>query len=127
MGFKGDLPAFFAFMRKDKQFYQPDTDAGRAAYLKKAEDYLAGMEAKLPEYFGMLPKADLIVKRVEAFREEKGGVQHYYPGHAGWIAAGHLLRPPVGHDGDADCGTSRARPITRACRAITCRSRSRRS
>ena len=40
----------------------------------------SAMKAKLPEYFGILPKADLIVKRVEAFREEKGGVQHYYPG-----------------------------------------------
>jgi uncharacterized protein (DUF885 family) len=80
VGFKGDLPATFEFMRKDKQFYLPDTDAGRAAYLKQADDYLAGMKAKLPEYFGIMPKADLVVKRVEAFREEKGGVQHYYPG-----------------------------------------------
>ena len=80
VGFKGDLPAMFKFMREDKQFYQPDTDVGRAAYLKQAEDYLAGMTAKLPAYFGRLPKAPLVVKRVEAFREEKGGVQHYYPG-----------------------------------------------
>src|SRR3546814_19074031 len=27
-----------------------------------------------------LPKADLIVKRVEAFREQDGAAQHYYPG-----------------------------------------------
>ncbi len=80
VGFKGDLPAMFKFMREDKQFYLPDTDAGRAAYLKQAETYLDGMRAKLPEYFGRLPKAPLVVKRVEAFREEKGGVQHYYPG-----------------------------------------------
>ena len=80
VGFQGDLQAMFAFMRKDKQFYEPDTDAGRAAYLKKADDYVSGMMAKVPEYFGLLPKAGLVVKRVEAFREEKGGVQHYYPG-----------------------------------------------
>jgi len=80
VGFKGDLTAFLAFMRTDKQFYEPSTDAGRAAYLKKADDYVAAMKAKIPEYFGLLPKADLIVKRVEAFREEAGGVQHYFPG-----------------------------------------------
>jgi uncharacterized protein (DUF885 family) len=80
VAFKGDLPAFFEFMRKDKQFYLADTDEGRAAYLKQADAYLAGMKAKLPEYFGILPKADLVVRRVEAFREEPGGVQHYYPG-----------------------------------------------
>src|SRR3546814_11798320 len=33
----------------------------------------------LPEYFGLLPKADLVVKRVEAFREQDGAAQHYYP------------------------------------------------
>ena len=29
-GFQGDQPAFFEFMRTDKQFYLPDTDEGRA-------------------------------------------------------------------------------------------------
>ena len=67
-------------MRTDKQFYEPNTDAGRANYLKKADDYVAAMKAKIPEYFGILPKADLVVKRVEAFREEAGGVQHYFQG-----------------------------------------------
>ena len=80
VGFKGDLPAMFKYMREDKKFYLPDTDAGRAAYLKQAEAYLDGMRAKLPEYFGRMPKAPLIVKRVEPFREEPGGVQHYYAG-----------------------------------------------
>jgi len=80
VGFKGDLTAFLAFMRTDKQFYEPNTDAGRAAYLKKADDYVSAMKAKIPEYFGILPKADLVVKRVEAFREEPGGVQHYFQG-----------------------------------------------
>ena len=79
VGFKGDLPAFFKHMREDKPFYQPNTDAGRAAYIKQAEDYLDGVRARLPEYFGIMPKAPLVVKRVEAFREEPGGVQHYYP------------------------------------------------
>lgn len=78
VGFKGDLKAFFEFMRTDKQFYLPDTDAGRAEYLKKAEGYLDAMKVKLPEYFGRLPKAPLIVKRVEAFREVPGGAAHYY-------------------------------------------------
>ena len=78
VGFKGDLKAFFEFMRTDKQFYLPDTDAGRAAYLKTAEGYLDAMKVKLPEYFGRLPKAPLIVKRVEAFREVRGGAAHYF-------------------------------------------------
>jgi uncharacterized protein (DUF885 family) len=79
-GFKGTLEEFFVFMRTDKQFYLPNTDAGRAEYIKLSEGYLGEMEKKLPEYFGILPKADLEVRRVEAFREEPGGAQHYNAG-----------------------------------------------
>ena len=79
VGFKGTLAEFFVFMRTDPQFHLPNTDAGRAQYIKMAEDYLAGIKGKLPQYFGALPKADLVVKRVEAFREEDGGAQHYFP------------------------------------------------
>ena len=79
-GFAGTLPEFFAFMRKDRRFFFPNTDAGRAAYISLAEAYLGTMQKKLPEYFGILPKAGLVVKRVEPFREEPGGAQHYFGG-----------------------------------------------
>ena len=79
VGFKGTLLEFFEFMRTSPQFQLSNDDAGRAQYIKMSEDYLAGMTAKLPEYFGILPKAKLVVKRVEPFREEPGGAQHYFP------------------------------------------------
>jgi uncharacterized protein (DUF885 family) len=79
VGFKGTLEEFFVFMRTAPQFHLPNTDKGRTDYIKLADDYLAGIKGKLPEYFGILPKADLVVKRVEAFREEAGGAQHYFP------------------------------------------------
>lgn len=80
VGFDGDLQEFFAFMREDEQFYYPNTDEGRQAYITAAEEYLAFIKERLPEFFGILPKADLIVKRVEAFRERDGAAQHYFPG-----------------------------------------------
>jgi uncharacterized protein (DUF885 family) len=80
VGFKGTLVEFFAFMRQDRQFYFPNTDEGRAGYIALAEKYLGDMQKRLPEYFGILPKAGLIVKRVESFREEAGGAQHYFGG-----------------------------------------------
>ncbi len=80
IGFKGSLEEFFTFMRTDKQFYVSNDEAGRQQYLKLAEGYLADMKAKLPAYFGRLPKSDLIVKRVESFREEPGGAAHYSSG-----------------------------------------------
>lgn len=78
--FQGSLAEFFIFMREDEQFYFPDTDEGRQGYLDLAEEYLAGMAEKLPDYFGILPKADLEVRRVEAFREQDGAAQHYASG-----------------------------------------------
>jgi uncharacterized protein (DUF885 family) len=78
-GFKGSLQELFRYMREDDRFYFPDTDAGREAYLQSARDHYDFVRAKLPEYFGLLPRAPLEVRRVEAFREQKGGAQHYYP------------------------------------------------
>ena len=80
IGFKGTLQELFAHMRTGKEFLYPNTDVGRAAYIKQAETYLARMKARLPEYFGRLPKADLVVHRVEAFREVAGGAQSYQEG-----------------------------------------------
>jgi uncharacterized protein (DUF885 family) len=80
VGFEGSLQEFFVFMREDPQFYFPNTDAGREGYLEAAREYLGFIERRLPDYFGLLPKAALVVKRVEAFREEPGAAQHYFPG-----------------------------------------------
>lgn len=77
VGFKGDLPAFFEFMRTDAQFYYPDTEEGRAAWLAAANERIAGMRAKLPELFVTLPKADVVVKAVEPFREKSAGKAFY--------------------------------------------------
>jgi uncharacterized protein (DUF885 family) len=82
VGFDGSLQEFFVFMREDPQFYFPNTDAGRQAYLATAREYLGNMQAELPKYFGLLPKAGLEVRRVEAFREQVGGSAHYMRGTA---------------------------------------------
>jgi uncharacterized protein (DUF885 family) len=82
VGFSGDLAAFFQHLRSDAQFYFPDTEEGRRAYISLAEAYLGEMAKKLPDYFGILPRAGLVVKRVEPFREEAGGAQHYMSGTA---------------------------------------------
>lgn len=80
VGFEGTLQEFFEYTRTDDQFFFPNTDKGRADYLALADEYLVVMEKKLPEYFGILPKADLEVRRVEAFREQPGAAAHYMRG-----------------------------------------------
>ncbi|MEW9798134.1 DUF885 domain-containing protein [Alteromonas sp. CYL-A6] len=77
VGFEGDLQAFFTFMREDEQFYYPNTDEGRQQYLDEATRAIDEMRAALPDYFGILPKAPIVVKRVEAFREKSAGKAFY--------------------------------------------------
>lgn len=75
--FEGSLDDFFKFMRNDQQFYYPPTAAGRAAYLKRSVDIINTMKTKLPDVFNTLPKADIIVKAVEPFREKSAGWAFY--------------------------------------------------
>lgn len=80
VGFDGDLKAFFRFIATDPRFKYPDTDAGRQTYIDDATAAIDTIRQVLPQYFGLLPKAELVVRRVEPFREQPGAAQHYYPG-----------------------------------------------
>ena len=82
-GFDGSLQEFFAFLRDtkdDERLYFPNTDEGRQGYIDEATYYINNIKEQLPNYFGLLPKADVIVKRVEPFREQDGAAQHYNQG-----------------------------------------------
>lgn len=69
VGFDGTLEEFFEFMRTDDQFAYANTDEGRAEFIADAEAAVARIEAVTPQYFNILPRADLEVRRVEAYRE----------------------------------------------------------
>lgn len=82
VGFKGTLAEFFVYIRTNPKYYYPSTDAGRQAYIDQVTVDINAMKKKLPDYFGILPKTDLVVKRVEPFREQAGAVQFYQAGAA---------------------------------------------
>ena len=77
VGFDGSLQDFFEFMRTDPRFYYPSSDEGRERYLTEATTLIDDMKTRLPSMFDTLPKADLIVKRVEPFREKSAGKAFY--------------------------------------------------
>lgn len=64
------LQDFFVFLRNDKSFYYKNNNKGRNRYLKTAESYLDAMWLRLKDMFITLPKADLIVKPIAAFKEK---------------------------------------------------------
>jgi len=78
--FEGSLQEFFVFVREDPQFYYANTDEDREDYLAVNNQYLDAIGERLPEFFGRLPKAPLVVRRVESFREQDGAAQHYRQG-----------------------------------------------
>ena len=73
------MEEFMQFVSSDDQFFYSNDDYGRETYLYETNRYFDQIKARLPDYFGILPKADLVVKRVEAFRELDGAPAHYYP------------------------------------------------
>ena len=77
VGFEGSLQEFFVFVRENQDLRYPNTDEGRADYLEAARDAISRMEERLPDYFGILPKAEMVVKRVEPFREQNAGKAFY--------------------------------------------------
>ena len=77
VGFKGDLQAFFKFMREDQQFRLPSNEQGRAKYLAMATHIIETMKKRLDGLFVTKPKADIVVKAVESFREKSAGKAFY--------------------------------------------------
>lgn len=77
VGYAGSLQEFFKYLQTDPQFLFEDSGAGRDAYLKEATALIDTMKSRLDEVFLTKPKAELEVRRVEAFREKAAGKAFY--------------------------------------------------
>jgi len=73
VGFEGSLQDFFEYTRTDDQFFYET----REEYLADAQAVLDRITVKLPDYFGVLPEAPMIIKPVEPFRERSAGKAFY--------------------------------------------------
>ncbi|OZB04317.1 MAG: hypothetical protein B7X54_08120 [Idiomarina sp. 34-48-12] len=73
----GFLQEFFVHMRNNQDFIYPDTEEGRQRYLEEATALIDTMREFLDELFITKPKADMIVKAVEPFREKSAGKAFY--------------------------------------------------
>jgi uncharacterized protein (DUF885 family) len=77
VGFKGDLQAFYKHLRTDPANFFPNTDAGRQAYLDQSKAYIDSIYSDVKNYFNLLPKAPLEVRRVEEWREATAPLAFY--------------------------------------------------
>jgi uncharacterized protein (DUF885 family) len=77
VGFKGNLKDFFKYVKDSPRFYYPDNSKGKKQYLSDTDRMIKGMKKRLPEMFATFPKAELMVKPVEPYREASAGLAFY--------------------------------------------------
>lgn len=63
-----------------KAFYAHRLELMTTLPLTADDIHRTGLQEKLPEFFGILPKGPLQVRRIEAFREPPGAAAHYMRG-----------------------------------------------
>lgn len=76
VGFQGDLRAFFKHLDADPAFYYGRPEELVAGY----QDLQKRINAVVPKLFDVFPKADYVVKPVEAFRAESAAGASYEAG-----------------------------------------------
>lgn len=86
LGFEGSFDEFLQFLREDPQFYatSPEELLKEAAWITKR------MEAKLPKYFGHLPRMPLAVEPVPAALAPNYTGGRYSPGNYSGHRAGEF-------------------------------------
>lgn len=75
VGFEGDLPDFFQFVKTDKRF---EFDSEQAL-LDSYNALRTRIEAKVPSLFSLLPKAGFEIRPVEPFRAASAAGGEYFP------------------------------------------------
>lgn len=77
VGFDGTLQQFFKHINDDDSHFYENSDQGRADYVAEATRIVDNMRAELHQFFNTKPKAEIVVKPVEAFREKSAGKAFY--------------------------------------------------
>ena len=75
---KGTVGQRYDGLYKSRRGVYPNTDAGKARLIADLNKEVAAMQARLPKYFGTLPKAAVEIRRIPAATE--GGASTHYNG-----------------------------------------------
>ncbi len=77
VGFRGSLQEFFAHLRNAPEMRYPDTPEGRERYLQDAERLIAEIRGRMDELFSLQPRAGVVVRPVEPWREKSAAKAFY--------------------------------------------------
>jgi uncharacterized protein (DUF885 family) len=75
----GTVPERLRAMFNDRQFLYSNDDVGREKLLADLNARVRLVRSRLPQYFGVLPKAEVIVKRVPPYMEGARPSGYYQP------------------------------------------------
>jgi uncharacterized protein (DUF885 family) len=76
---KGTVGERYRALYDDPKYRYPNTDEGKAKLLADLNLKVAAVQARLPQYFGVLPKAKVEIRRIPAYTES-GAPGGYYQG-----------------------------------------------
>jgi uncharacterized protein (DUF885 family) len=76
---KGTVGQRLRAMYEDPKFRYPNTDAGKEKLLADLNVKVQTIHAKLPQYFGTLPKANVVIKRIPKYTEASQPGGYYQP------------------------------------------------
>lgn len=76
---KGTVGERYRAMYADPKFRYPNTDAGKDKLIADLNAKVQAVRARLPEYFGVLPKADVTIVRVLKYIEAGAPGGYYNP------------------------------------------------
>lgn len=77
---QGTVGARMNAMYVDPKYIYPNTDEGKAKLLGDLNAKVATVQARLPQYFGVLPKAKVSIRRIPAETEAGAPGGYYQPG-----------------------------------------------
>jgi len=76
---QGTVAQRYSALFKDPKYLYPNTDEGKAKEVADLNALVQAMQARLPAYFGTLPKTPLEIRRIPK-ETEQGASTHYTPG-----------------------------------------------
>jgi uncharacterized protein (DUF885 family) len=77
---QGTVGERYRGLYNDLRYRYPNTDAGKVKLIADLNAKVAAVQARLPDYFGVLPKAKVEIRRIPAYTEAGAPGGYYEPG-----------------------------------------------
>lgn len=88
VGYEGSVSSFLLWMREDSRFQLPQSEEGRRRYLEMTQAVVDRTLTRAPALFSKIPATPVVVRPVEAAREDSLGSAAFYAPPPGGVGPG---------------------------------------